>query len=787
MSRSVSIRILGLAVLALLALSDPALSQESRRLAGTAVTSQFEFVPGVNIEVEADGRKHNVVSDSEGRFSLNVPTGIVIVKISGKNIAPVTLLYGPTDNIADIQAKITYTIAPINESITIRDDALTPDIETRNDAVYKNDLFARDDQLLQTLGAGINAGQHEGGGKSLEVRRYGFNTDHGGVGGGVKIVVDNIQQNQGTQGHGQGYLGALKSLSPELVQDVSIINGPFSAAYGDFSGLGVVQIRQKESLPNSFTARVQGGVNNTFRGFFAYSPNWKNTDAFIAYEPSYTDGPFINPLKYRRDNLSGNFTHKFSEQQALGLKFNFGRNDFTSSGQIPLDLVASGELDRFGYIDPDNGGKVRIGTGAIYFRKELASGETIKADTYIGRSLFDLFSNFTFFAADPTFGDEIQQHDSRLQEAANFQYLKPYKAFGSYSLLTIGANVHANQVNVGLYPSVGRNPNRKFLPGNEANPDVLLTSAKANINNYAGYLQNAMSFLHGHLRIEMGLRYDYFSYDVNGFELGAVRTDLIGKQGKGEFQPKLSVAWSPWENTPISLYANYGRGISSQDARSVIREPNARMVSLTDFYQTGASYNGSRVSGVFSAFLIDRSNEQVYIPDDGSIELLGPTRSYGFEARTSVRLFKNLSLNAGATNVISAFYRGERTALGERVIVDSAPHLVANGGLVLAEFRGFNSSLTWRHISSYRLDPDDRTIRAGGNDVVDFAISKRLRKWVDLNFSIDNVLNKKYYETQNYFESRTCGTCDIASRIHATPGYPFTASVGLTFRFGIRK
>ncbi|CAN5318816.1 hypothetical protein BH10ACI1_BH10ACI1_21500 [soil metagenome] len=75
-----------------------------------------------------------------------------------------------------------------------------------------------------------------------------------------------------------------------------------------------------------------------------------------------------------------------------------------------------------------------------------------------------------------------------------------------------------------------------------------------------------------------------------------------------------------------------------------------------------------------------------------------------------------------------------------------------------------------------------RSILAAGNDVVDFALSKRLKKWVDFNFSIDNLLNKKYYETQNYFESRVCPTCDSASEIHFTPGYPLTISFGLTFR-----
>ena len=113
----------------------------------------------------------------------------------------------------------------------------------RNAELFNGTLFTRDDQVLQQIDAGINAGQHEGGGKSLEIRRFGFNLDHGGVNGGLKVLVDDIQQNQGSQGHGQGYLGSLKALSPELIQDVTIMNGPFSAEYGDFSGLGAVHIR----------------------------------------------------------------------------------------------------------------------------------------------------------------------------------------------------------------------------------------------------------------------------------------------------------------------------------------------------------------------------------------------------------------------------------------------------------------------------------------------------------------------------------------------------------------
>ncbi len=787
--------------------------QNTRKLSGIITTQQFELVPNVSIEIETSAGKSTVMSDAEGAFSVSVPNEPLSVRFFGNNIEPQTRIFAPTDKIENVQIKIVFVVPPVNESVVIQDDSLSPEIERRNESVYNNTLFGRDDQVIQSLNAGINAGQHEGGGKSLEIRRFGFNTDHGGVNGGLKILVDNVQQNQGTQGHGQGYLGNLKSLSPELVQDVSIINGPFSAAYGDFSGLGVVQISLKESLPQIFTARIQGGSYNTARGFFAYSPKIKNVDAYFAFEPSYSDGPFESPLTYRRDNFSGNVTYKLDDKTAVGVKMNFGRNNFFSSGQIPLDLVDSGELDRFGAIDPENGGKIRLGTIGTYFRKELASGATFKADAFVGRSLFDLFSNFTFFSADPIYGDEIQQHDSRLQQGANVQYLQPYKFFGKQALLTVGGNLHFNQINVGLYPTISRNPNRKNLPENIDNANVLYTKADAKVNNYAGYIQNGVDLFDGHLRIETGLRFDTFTFDVKGFELGGIAEDaesplcnsnfsnpitpdnpcaliLDGKESATKFQPKLAIAWSPFETTPVTFYANYGRGISSQDARGIVRNSDAPKISTTDFYQAGTSYNSRRVSIVGSFFLIDRSNEQVYIPDDGTIEFAGRSRSYGLEIKNSVRINRYLSFNGGLTQVIRAIYPGEFLEINnsrERVIIDSAPKTVANGSFILSELRGFNASLNWRHISNYRLDAEDENIRASGHDVVDLSIAKRLKKWVELNFSIDNLFNKKYYETQNYFESRTCPTCEVGTRIHATPGYPFTVNFGVTFRLGAKE
>ena len=187
-------------------------------------------------------------------------------------------------------------------SVTITATTIEPSIDNRNSEVFTQTLFSRDDQVFHQLNGGINAGQHEGGGKSIEIRRFGFNLDHGGVSGGLKVLVDNIQQNQSTQGHGQGYL------------------------------------------------------------------------------------------------------------------------------------------------DPSQGGRIRNGTLAGYFQQLTTNGDSCKVDAFLTRSLFDFYSNFTYFLNDPENGEAIQQHDSRRIERTNLQY----KHATQNTTLTAGINFHDNQINVGL-------------------------------------------------------------------------------------------------------------------------------------------------------------------------------------------------------------------------------------------------------------------------------------------------------------------------------------------------
>jgi hypothetical protein len=753
-------------------------AQTVREVSGAVVDERAGTVPGVVVSAEWKDGRASSTTDGKGNFVLRVPEVPFMLVVSGKYVAANQRMVAAGAVAEGIELHIRYAIATLEQTLVITATAADPAIDRRNDTVYKNTLFMRDDQLFETLDGGINAGQHEGGGKSIEVRRYGFNLDHGGANGGLKVLVDDVPQNQSTQGHGQGYLGSLKSLSPELVEDVDIINGPFRAEYGDFSALGVVHIRQKDRLENVWTLRAQGGSFGGYRTFAAWSPRSKTADSFVAWEHAYTDGPFVLPLHYVRDNVAGNYTRELGSGRSVGVKFSAGRNDFDSSGQIPLDLVYAGTLNRFGSMDPSDGGRVRNGTAGLYYKQNRGANDTLRADGFVNRSLFDLFSDFTFFKSDPVNGDGLQQHDSRSQEGGSAQYAHASRVRGIEVLSTAGGNLSDSWINVDRFHA----KDRKTIAGVSGIPQ---DEANVHITNPAVYAQQEWEL--PHLHADAGLRVDAFRFRLD--DRTTQTRDMSWATG---VEPKVNLVYTPWKAAVLALHFNFGRAVTSEDARGIATAPDAPRVAATNFYMLGTSHRLQRFAASADVFLIDRAHEDVYDADSGTMEYQGPSRSYGWEVKTSAQLAAHVSWNAGLTQVSNAFFLGT----APRTYVDSAPHTVANASLTLNGWHGVYSSLRWRHVGHYlAVNPDDTAVPpalpytnsaqavASGLDVVDFAATKKLRWWLEGNFAIDNLNNKSYYETQNYFDSRLTPTAETEARLHGTPGYPVGFTAGLTWRF----
>lgn len=743
-----------------------ALGQDTVPVSGHVLDPEGAAVSGATVEAtDPVGRViERTTADTQGAFQLQLKLGSYVFVIHSDTFQAVATsvrsIDAPVENL-DLQFG---KLQSASEVLDVTERIIEPSVERRDSEIFTKTLFSRDDQIFQTLGAGLNFGQHAGGGKSLEIRRFGFNLDHGGAGGGLRFMRDGVFINDVSGGHAHGYVGSLKGLTPELVEGVNLINGPFDAQYGDFSALGVVTIDTRRTLQQNLYGRIQIGQFNTQRFVGGYSPEWGKNGLLVAYEYSYTDGPFKRPLEYRRNNLTFAYTRRINETDKFTIRGWGATNNSYAPGQLPVDEIEAGRLDRFGYIDPTEGNDEIGGTLAASWERERANGTKWKANAVINRALFDLFSNFTFFLEHPDLpqGDAIVQHSSRLQQQGNLLYQRPHVFWGGsgFGTFTSGANLVANQAYLTL---AGRY---------ERSPTDLRTAAHVAITNPGTYAQESLVFGNGKLRVDFGLRYDVYVM------VSEDRIDPLNKrsQTQGFWQPKAGVAYTPKLGAPLTFHLNYGRSNSSVDARSLLTLNIPTLAAATDFYQAGTSHNKGRFSAATSWFMIDRSNEFIFVSDSGLTELGGPSRSTGFEAKTSFNITRSITINGSISKVFNSYYKDT----DPREYVIRAPHFTAYSALTVSDWHGWSGSLRFRAINHYMLTGDN-SVTAPGHTVWDFSVARPINRWLELNFSMDNMFDKQYYETLAYYESRLQGE-EPKERIHATTGYPLTVIGGVTIR-----
>jgi outer membrane receptor protein involved in Fe transport len=205
------------------------------------------------------------------------------------------------------------------------------------------------------------------------------------------------------------------------------------------------------------------------------------------------------------------------------------------SGQIPLDEVATGRLDRFGLLTRKTAAKFSRNSRRL-FSQRMEFGRDAQSRRISSALAFRFMVEFYVFSSRPAlrrrnsaarFAPSGRRKQSNTCSRINFSAVKQ-----SSPSARIFISIKSTSGFILRLPEI---PNRKFLPENLSNPDVLLTSAQANVNNYAGYVQNGMDFFNGHLHVEAGLRWDYFSFEVTVFELSDTETISEAKKARRVF------------------------------------------------------------------------------------------------------------------------------------------------------------------------------------------------------------------------------------------------------------
>jgi len=147
-------------------------------VSGKVVDPQGRPVPAAAVTLEnASGYAIRTAADDQGNYRFQtVPDGSYRIRAEAPGLSGEGLKLSVSGKPMEQDVTLSH-LAAQHQSIVISASPVEPQIELRNAESFNRTLFTRDDQVFEQLDAGIDAGQHEGGGKSLEIRRFGFNLE----------------------------------------------------------------------------------------------------------------------------------------------------------------------------------------------------------------------------------------------------------------------------------------------------------------------------------------------------------------------------------------------------------------------------------------------------------------------------------------------------------------------------------------------------------------------------------------------------------------------------------
>jgi hypothetical protein len=196
---------------------------------------------------------------------------------------------------------------------------------------------------------GLIVTQHSGEGKANQYFLRAFNLDHGTD---LALEVDDMPVNLPSHAHGQGY-SDFNFVIPELVDELHYKKGPYYADEGDFATAGTARVGLLNAVATS--ASVGFGEDGYRRGLLIGSTGLWGGILIGAGEIYHNDGPFDVPDDYNR--LNGVVRYfRGDDRDYFTLTAMAYSGKWNSTDQLPERAIEEGVIDRFGSLNPTDGG-----------------------------------------------------------------------------------------------------------------------------------------------------------------------------------------------------------------------------------------------------------------------------------------------------------------------------------------------------------------------------------------------------------------------------------------------
>jgi TonB dependent receptor/TonB-dependent Receptor Plug Domain len=640
---------------------------------------------------------------------------------------------------------------------------------------------------------GLIVTQHSGEGKANQYFLRAFNLDHGTD---LALEVDDMPVNMPTHAHGQGY-SDLNFLIPELAGDLRYKKGPYYADEGDFATAGTARIGLVSEVPRSATLGF--GEDGYRRALVVGSSLLAGGTLLGAGEVYHNDGPFEVPDDYTR--LNGVLRYHYGDDRDFyTLTAMAYSGKWNSTDQVPLHAITNGVIDRFGSLNPTDGG-ISSRESLSFSRVKRTEADQVQFSAYVIRYKLDLWSTFTYYLRDPVNGDQMLQHDDRV--VYGFKGSKTWytELLGMPVSNVIGVQARVDDIrDVGIFPTYQRQ-----TIGTTQNAGVMESSG-------AVYAESSIQWSQK-LRTVLGVRGDQFDFDVKDKMQNAdgtcnVKSDpegcVTGNRKATIFSPKLGIILGPWAET--TFFFNAGDGYHSNDARGVTRSgENPDVGPVTPLTRASSIEVGvtsrfiPNLESSLDFFKLKLKSELLFDGDAGVTVPSGSATRTGIEWGNKYQLNPWLAAEFNATVTRARFDSNANhddlgcgdaapshpcvspIAIVGRYIPNS-PTSVIDAGLTAHSESGWFGALRARHFGESPL-VEDNSARSPQYTTVDGQIGFQKRgQWL-IAADVFNMANVKWNDIEYYYVSRLRSEAAPHADYVVHPGVPRMVRAHFTYYF----
>src|SRR5450830_2033831 len=364
-------------------------------------------------------------------------------------------------------------------------------------------------------------------GNSIKMRGF-FSSSHGAD---TAVYIDGVPQNVPSSAINHG-MNDMSWLTPDMIDSIEVIKGPFSALYGDQNRAGAVSITTRNFAENSIGVTL--GSQGTKRLNAVLSGKSGPIQSLIVADLYKTDG--------FRDNSDGRRGSIFIKESMIygdslwAVRAAYQKADWNAAGFVNFNDLNSGKVSdtQRDPSAPPLWGDARR-SSLVLTRAPAGGAEGLRVSAYV-----EDYQRRRATGASTT-ALNVAQDDRRIMGARGVYDM----LFGDKAALSFGADVRRD---------VGTALNQNWpnsLPGNNYSLDQDL-----DLVTYGLFAQGQYKPFDS-LNLLAGLRLDSFDYDISNRTFTAA--SLSYQQSVAT--PKFGVVWTPVSS--VDLFANSGSGFRS--------------------------------------------------------------------------------------------------------------------------------------------------------------------------------------------------------------------------------